>query len=75
MSASRQIIEYLIVKHDGIGGTWTCDPDPLARTWDTAKDAMHEMGDGLDWWEEDHDVWMAHRSEGVGHSPKVEVPK
>ena len=45
---------------------WTVDcceeHDPLARVWDTAADAMAELGADLDWWEEEPNVWMAHKA-------------
>lgn len=48
-------------------GSWTVDcceeHDPLARVWDTAADAMAELGADLDWWEEEPNVWMAYKAQ------------
>lgn len=45
--------------------TWTWNGDPLGATFDTAQDAMAAaddyFGEALDWWQEEDDVWFAHR--------------
>jgi hypothetical protein len=44
---------------------WAWVGDPLDATFDTAQDAMAAaddyFGEALDWWEEEDDVWFAHR--------------
>lgn len=45
--------------------TWTWNGDPLMSAFDSAQDAMGAAddyhGEPLDWWQEEDDVWFAHR--------------
>lgn len=45
--------------------SWDWAGDPLGATFDTAQDAMAAaddyFGEALDWWQEEDDVWFAHR--------------